>query len=345
VRTFLKVVGVLLGFVLIATAVVWATLRRPDTPWDALKHKYASADSRWVALPGGLQVHYRDQGDPKKPTVLLVHGFYSSLHTWEPWVKALGDDYRVVSLDLPGHGLTRAPANWPASIDSYVKTVDAFAQAEHLDRFVLVGSSMGGDVAWRYALTHPEKVRGLVLVDAAGWPDPRPGAGESTARLKLVQNPFGRAALRDLDASAQVRKGVERSWADKSKVDDVMVERYVELSRAPGHRDIILNLLQSYGGYRFATADRLAALKVPTLVMTGAKDEMVPPENARKFAAAIPGARLVSYPDVGHLPQEEAPAVSAADLQTFLASLEPKKPEKPKPATPRAPPPAALIFY
>jgi pimeloyl-ACP methyl ester carboxylesterase len=205
---------------------------------------------------------------------------------------------------------------------------------------------MGGDVAWRYALAHPEKVRGLVLVDAAGWPDPRPGANQANARIKLLKTPTGRMLLRDLDASRTVRGGLDRSFADPSKVDRAMLDRYVELSRAPGHRDVILNLLESYGDYKYATPETLAGIKAPTLVMTGAKDQMVPPQNADRFAAAIPGAKLVSYPEVGHLPQEEAAVRSSVDLRAFMVALEPKKAaEAPKPETPRAPPPKTLIFY
>jgi pimeloyl-ACP methyl ester carboxylesterase len=341
----LKVVGVVLVGVLVLAAVGWAALRRPDIPYARLEAKYASAASRYVDLPGGVRAHYRDQGNPNGPTIVLVHGFYASLHTWEPWVHELGREYRLVTLDLPGHGLTRAPSNWRASVGAYVDVVDAFTKAEHLDKFVLVGSSMGGDVAWRYALAHPEKLRGLVLVDAAGWPDPRKGANEPDQRVKMLQTPTGRLLLRDLDATRTVRAGLERSWGDPSKVDRPMLDRYLELGRAPGHRDVILNLFDSYSAYKFATPDVLAGMKVPTLVMTGAKDRMVPPQNAERFAAAIPGAKLVSYAKAGHLPQEEVPIQSAADLRTFMVSLEPKMAAKPKPVTPKAPPPSTLIFY
>lgn len=296
-------------------------LHRGDIPYEELNARYASSESRWADLPGGVQMHYRDQGRPDGPVLVLVHGFSASLHTWEPWVRELGGDYRVVSLDLPGFGLTRTPSGFRIGPDTYVQSLEAFAKAQGLERFALAGNSMGGAAAWNYALAHPERLDALILVDAAGWPEQAGEEDEDPLVFKLLRHPLGRALLRDLDTTAFVRSGLRRAIVDDALVTDAMVRRYTDMSRAPGRRAMILATMQSPRSAP-ATRERLAAIRTPTLVMTGEEDALIPAAHARLFADAIPGATLVAYPNVGHIPMEEIPARSAADVRTFLRTVQ-----------------------
>ena len=162
---------VLMGLALAGLAVL-AGCAKSEISYAELAAKYATPASRFADLPGGLHVHYRDQGPPAAThTLVLVHGFAASLQAWEPWVARLAS-YRVISLDLPGHGLTAAPAGYRASTDGDVALIDDLTRRLGARRFVLGGNSMGGGIAWAYALKHPERLEGLVLVDAAGWPHP-----------------------------------------------------------------------------------------------------------------------------------------------------------------------------
>lgn len=297
----------------------WLALRRADIPYAVLERTYANADSRYVDLPGGVRMHFRDQGARDGATVLLLHGYSASLHAWEPWVARLGDRLRLVTIDFPGHGLTRARAGYRAAIEQYVADVEAFAQTQHLTRFTLVGSSMGGNVAWEYTLAHPERVEALVLVGASGWPDPGAGA-QGPLVFALLRRPALRPILRDLDGTRLIRQGLEAAFADRGLVDDAMVGRYTDLARAPGHRDILLDM-GDRSARQQATNERLAAIRVPTLILQGEQDRLVPPADARRFAAAIAGSQLVSWPDDGHLPMEEHPARSAEAVAAFLASV------------------------
>lgn len=313
----------LIGIVAVVAVAAYFTLKRDDIPYETLASRYESAASRYVDLPGGIRMHYRDEGAPDAPTLLLIHGFSASLHTWEPWVERLatGDarlnDYRVVSIDLPGHGLTRAPAGYQASIESFRDTVEAFARAQQLDSFFLAGSSMGGNVAWEYALEHPERVQGLILVDASGWPETRADYAQDPLVFKLLRSPVA-PLLRDLDNTALIRQGLENSFFDPALVTDAMVTRYSELSRAPGHRDIILQLTLGFRARNYASEERLAALRVPTLVLTGDHDRLVPPEHAQQFHAAIADSQLITFENVGHIPQEEASDQSAMAAHEFM---------------------------
>lgn len=290
-----------------------------DIPYETLEARYASPASRYMDLPGDLRVHYRDEGPRDAPAVVLVHGFSASLHAWEPWVQRLSSDYRIISLDLPGHGLTRAPPDYQPATARSVAVVDQITQRLGVERFVLGGNSMGGGVAWNYALAHPDRLRGLVLVDAAGWPDPDRDRQDAPMVFKLLANPVGRFVLRNADPALMAEKGLKQAYGDDRLVTDALVTRYVELARAPGHRAILTGGRGAAGPP--VTPETFRAIRTPTLVMTGEKDALIPAAHARGFAGAIPGARLVTYPEGGHVPMEQLPDRSAADLRAFLESL------------------------
>jgi pimeloyl-ACP methyl ester carboxylesterase len=317
--------GGLLGLLGLAALVAvggYFAMKRGDIAPETLAEKYGGAASRYADLPGGVRMHYRDEGNASGPTLLLVHGFSASLHTWEPWVERLGGEYRIVSLDLPGHGLTSAPAGYQASSETMRDAVAAFTQAQGLTHFALAGSSMGGNIAWEYALAHPDQVDALILVDASGWEETRADLSSDPPIFKLLRNPVLGPLLRDLDNSRLVRQGLENSFANPALVDDSMVDRYVELSRAPGHRDILLQMTLGFRERNYATPERLAALAMPVLILQGDKDLLVPPEHAQLYKQAIPHAELVMFEGVGHIPQEEAADDSAAALGAFLHRIE-----------------------
>jgi pimeloyl-ACP methyl ester carboxylesterase len=316
---------VLVGIVAVLLTGGYFALQRPDISYETLATRYENDASRYVDLPSGVRMHYRDQG--QGPTLLLVHGFSASLHTWEPWVERLatGDerinDYRVISIDLPGHGLTSAPDDYRASIEAYRDVVAEFAQSQNLQSFVLAGSSMGGNVAWEYALAHPEQVEALILVDASGWEESREEFAQEPPIFKLLRNPLLGPLLRDLDSTRLIRGGLEASFGDPALVDDAMVARYADMARAPGHREILLQMTLGFRTRNFATPERLAPLQMPVLVLAGDQDQIVPVDHARQFNTAIAGSELILFEGIGHIPQEEAADQSAMAVHEFIYRL------------------------
>jgi len=298
----------------------WLALRRADIPYDTLEMVYSTPDTQFMTLDDGLKVHYTDTGPNDRSALVLVHGFSASLHTWEAWKTDLEVDYRIITLDLPGHGLTRADDPVEATIDRFVEVVHEVTQDLGVQRFTLAGNSMGGNTAWSYALTHPEMLEGLILVDASGWPETAEDNENSPLIFSLLANPIARAVLKDLDMTSLTRSGLEDSYTDQSFVTDELVERYVALSRAPGHRETLLGIMA--GDRVEATAEALSAIKVPTLVMWGRDDNLIPVSSAQKFADAIEGASLTIYDGVGHLPQEEAAEQSIEDVRAFMLEVE-----------------------
>ena len=298
----------------------WLALRRADIPYDTLELAYSVPDTQFVTLDDGLKIHFTDTGPRDHPTLLLVHGFSASLHTWADWKADLEDDFRVITLDLPGHGLSRAEAPEVANMVRFSEVVLELADAVQAERFTIAGNSMGGSVAWHTALAAPDRVQGLILVDASGWREEAEDNEREPFIFKLLANPMARSLLKDLDLTAMVRSGLEGSYVDQSLVTEELVERYVSLARAPGHRATLMALMTTSRGD--LTPDRLSELEMPTLVMWGREDNLIPVSHAEKFADAIPHADLVIYDNVGHLPQEEAVEQSLSDVRKFMLAVE-----------------------
>jgi len=154
-------------------------------------------------------------------------------------------------------------------------------------------------------------------VDAAGFPNEKPPA-EVPLAFKILQYPIGRALLRNIDNRPLIDAGLKTDVYDESVITPALVDRWAEFQRAPGHRAILMAL--DPRAHTQASAELLGTIKVPTLVLHGENDVLIEPASARKFAADIPAAKLITYPKVGHLPQIEIPQRSAADVAAFLES-------------------------
>ncbi len=302
-------------------ALLYLGVRTPDIPADEARTKYGTAESRYVEVRPGFQVHVRDQGSG--PAILLVHGSNASLHTWEPWVERLRERYRIITLDLQGHGLTGPIPNGCYSSECMVETVEAVRAKLGIERMAIGGNSMGGAVSWRYALTHPERVAALILVDSAGAQvkaERPPPIG-----FRIATMPGVRTLAETITPRAMIEASLEQSVSVKSAASPEKVTRYWELLRYPGNRQATLD--------RFATPRSpvteamFAPLEdVPTLILWGREDRLFPPAAALWFKRALPNAKLIIYDGVGHIPQEEVPDRSATDLMAFLAPILPPKP-------------------
>ena len=311
----LKWTAIILGIIVVLLAAAWVKLRGPDIPYEALEAKYTNGASRFIDLPGGLHVHYQDDGDPAQPALVLLHGFGDSYTSWEGWVQQLKTRFHLLSLDFPGHGLTRAPEGYSLSGDGLADFVDAFAAQLGLPQFAVAGNSMGGGVAWQLALRHPQRINALILVDAAGFPNEKPPAAVPLA-FKILRYPLGRALLRNIDNRPLINEGLRTDVSDKALITPALVDRWAEFQRAPGHRAILMSVNMS--SLMSASREALRGINVPTLILHGENDVLIEPASAGKFAAAIPGAKVLIYPNVGHLPQIEIPQRSSADVAQFL---------------------------
>ena len=301
-------------------AVALFLLRTPDTDPSAMRAKYANDASRFAEGPDGMRVHYRDQGNPEGTPIVLIHGSSASLHTWEPLVERLGEDYRVITYTQPGHGLTGPHPRDDYSFAGMAEALDLITEELALERFVLGGNSMGGWMTWRYALAHPERIEALLLLDASGAPL-RPGEEEPPLNIgfRLLQSPVGRFLSLHYTPRAVIERSALQTVSVKSVMDEAAVDRYWELLRYPGNRRAaglraVVEREPEYAG-------RLGEIDAPTLIIWGAEDRLVLASAAQTFDDAMPNAEAVIYDGIGHLPMEEAPDRTAEDIDAFLKTL------------------------
>ncbi len=314
----MKFVWITLAIIALLVLAAWLKLRGPDIPYAVLEAKYGNAESKFVDLPGGFHVHYQEDGDPKAPLLVLLHGFGDSYTSWEGWVAALKGRFHIISLDFPGHGLTRAPAAYEITPAALADFVDVFAAQLSLPPFAVAGNSMGGGAAWQLAVRHPSRINALILADAAGFPNDKP-PGEVPLAFRILKYRLGRALLRNIDNRPLIDSGLKTDVYDKTLITPAFVDRWADFQRAPGHRAILM--ASNLGEFGQASAQVLHDIKVPTLILHGENDVLIEPASAGKFAAAIAGSRVILYPQVGHLPQIEIPARSAADVAAFLDTI------------------------
>ena len=302
-------------FASVGLTAVWA----PDLPLDQLKARWAPPPSTFIEI-NGQQVHLRDEGPRHDPVpILLVHGTSASLHTWEGWAEGLRGQRRVVRFDLPGFGLTGPNRQDDYTIDRYVLFVRSVAARLGIDRFVIAGNSLGGEIAWAVAAALPQRVDRLILVDAAGAGGGLAGAhGEVPLAFRVARLPVLRSVARHALPRGLVEASLRRLYGDPAKVTPQLVDQYSELARRPGNRDALAHrLAQAATGPDPALLRRIQA---PTLVLWGDRDRLLPPPLGERFAREIPGARLVLLQGLGHMPQEEDPGRSLAEVRRFLES-------------------------
>lgn len=317
----LSVLFLLLVAILVGGIVAFWT---PDIDRATLEKYYAGPDSAFVMTASGARIHYRDQGLREGSAIVLIHGTGASLHSWESWAHLLGENYRIITLDLPAHGLTGATPDGDYGRSGMIAAIEAVVSATGLDRFVIGGNSMGGEMALAYALAHPGRVRGLVLVDSAGLGRTAlPANGSSSRSVPIAFRIARMTALRWLVTKvtprALIEEGLRSVYADDSRIDDLAIDRYWHLLRLEGSRAAMMA--------RFAESSRetdplpVERLTMPAFVLWGEQDRLIPPDYGRALAARLPDASFISYADAGHVPMEEIPERSVADVRRFLAML------------------------
>jgi pimeloyl-ACP methyl ester carboxylesterase len=291
----------------------------PEIPRATLEAKYATPPSQFLALKDVPRVHYRDQGPKTAPVLVLVHGSNANLFTWEPWVARLGDTFRIVTIDMPAHGLTGAATDTDCySQKGMAEFVNAVADKIGLKKFAIGGNSMGGGVAARFAEDYPDRVTALILVDAGGMPQKM--GDRVPIGFRIARTPVINKLMVHLTPRALFDEGLHDSFNHANLVTPAMVDQYWELNRMEGTPEATMARFQMpFDSY---IKDHAGEIKAPTLILWGAKDHLIPVATATEYQKAIPGSKLIVYPEGGHILQEDEADKSAADVKTFLTSVE-----------------------
>ncbi len=272
---------------------------------------------------GGRAVRYRATGDPAAPPVVLLHGIARSLDDFADQHELLSDGFRVVSVDLAGFGESDplpGGGTLPGITDAVAECLDAIGEIRPAH---VVGNSLGGAVAMLLALRYPERVRSLVLVDSAGF-----GREVTIALRVLTLRPLGRLLLRPSRAGA---RRMERAiFRDPGFASEARVERALELARRPHGARVMLDLTRSLGtfrgvrrAWRDAVIEATAAAAVPTLVVWGTHDLILPAAHLDAARRLLPHARRHLFENTGHMPQIERAAEFAQLVRAFWAESVP----------------------
>jgi pimeloyl-ACP methyl ester carboxylesterase len=308
--------GALAALVLVIGAAL-ATSWAPDQPVSRLAARWAPPPSKFVNI-AGMNVHLRDEGPANDPVpIVLIHGTSASLHTWQDWVRVLRDQRRVISFDLPGFGLTGPSPTGDYSPAANVRFMRALLDQLDIKHCVLIGNSLGGDIAMETAFAMPDRVEKLVLVDSGGYPSVSTSVpiGFRVARIPGLNRVMQSVLPRGL-----IESSLRNVYGDPSKVTPALVDRYFDMTLREGNRAALIKRFDQadFGG----DASRIATIKVPTLIIWGGRDRLIPPQNAQRFHHDIAGSQLVVFDDLGHVPQEEDPARSVAAVEKFLAGTQ-----------------------
>lgn len=271
-----------------------------------------------VAVVAGQRVRYVRSG--RGSAIVLVHGLGSSLYTWKDVIGPLSRSHEVVALDLPGFGQSELPPDLTA--DVFPSVVVGLMDQLGLAQASLVGHSMGGAVATVVAADSPERIRRLVLLDAAGFnlePADRPWL------LRLLGSDVGGLLARLPRRRFLTTLGLRQVFFDGSHVTAERIDEYLAPFERPGATEALRSLLGPRGLGAFSSfGDVVRRVVAPTLVIWGREDRWIPLEQADRFQAALPpSARKVILDRCGHMPQEEHPGAIAKVLDEFLTDPPP----------------------
>lgn len=301
-------------FVLGLAAIVWSTWE-PERQLGSLMARWAHEPSSFLELDG-MQVHIRDTGPRQDPVpVVMLHGMSSSLHTFETWQAALQKERRVISVDLPGFGLTGPSPQGDYRIDAYTRFLLRLLDTLGVKQVVLVGNALGGEIAWQTAVLAPDRVNKLVLIDSDGY---QPSVLSMPLAFQVASMRGLRWVSERILPKALVATSVRSVFGDPEKATTEKIDRYFELNLRVGNRRALFQRMDQahFGG----NATLIRRVSQPTLVMWGERDEMISPDHGALFCQDIQQCRLVTYPTLGHLPQEEDPHGTLPDLASFLAN-------------------------
>jgi pimeloyl-ACP methyl ester carboxylesterase len=290
-----------------------------DIPLEDLKKKYTNTESKFVEIDG-MNVHYRDEGNQNDSIPLvLIHGTGASLHTWEGWVNDLKTQRRIITLDLPAYGLTGANPTGDYSMEYYSQFIDKLLTKLAVNQCIMGGNSLGGGISWNYALAYPDKVKKLILVDAGGY---QMKSKSVPIAFQIARMPYIKGLFKYVTPRSIVESSIKNVYIQDEKITEELIDRYFELSLREGNRQAFLDRMSAFSKNSKEVfenkSDKIKTIQVPTLILWGEGDGLIPTEVAQKFHEDLPNDTLVILKNLGHTPMEEDPKATVVVVKEFL---------------------------
>jgi len=287
-----------------------------------LEERYGGPTSQYMTVDG-TRIHYRIDGNPNGPGVLLLHGVLASTHTWDGWVENIGSKYHLIRLDLPGFGLSEPLKNKNYTPEYAIEFFEMARQQlglehpelkEKTEKFFLVGNSLGGFISWYYATKHPEHIEKLILIDPIAYQQPLPRI------IKFASGGFGGTMAQISSPRFIVKRNVRKVYGHPETPTDETILRYHELLLYKGHKNAMVEYFKTLRKYNEedSMAKHVPEIKVPTLLMFGGKDHWVPPALIDKWKRDVDGLQVKVYAEGGHIPMEEFPVETSNDADEFM---------------------------
>lgn len=356
-KTLKIIVLVFAGFVALLLLLL-LSLIRPDIPVERLMESYTDETSLFLNIDG-MQVHVKDEGEGS--VLLLLHGMFASLHTWDPWAEALSDEFRIVRVDLPGFGITGPHPLGDYSLRASMYLLETIREELGIERWTLIGNSMGGGLALSYAHLYPDHAENIILFNGGrlltSTPSPavtaEPEEKMENARvdtlevrdaeetnqtnvasddrqslvLRALGSPTLRKALSVLTPKFIIERSLREVYGDPDRLQPETVTRYYELLRREGNRQAYLNRREMQSRRDGNLPDLPEPVHVndsgvPVLIIWGRLDSWIPVSVGYRLHEAIAHSELIIYDDLGHVPMEEDPERTISDVREFLMRVD-----------------------
>ncbi len=297
-----------------------ATIQRSAYSMGVAREASAAGLEKKEAEIGTATLHYYEgeaagtsaEGESRKETVILVHGFAAEKAHWIYFAGAMPDTYHYLIPDLPGHGENSCTGGESYDLESQAEAILSFADTLGVRRFHIAGNSMGGHLAAKLAVDHPDRLLSLILLDAAGVDSPQPSRSEEL--IARGDNPLVPESREDY------RRLMEISFYEVP--DMPWPSEAVNYRTALSRRGCNARIWEDYTGNSETITEELSSIEAPTLILWGSHDSIIDVSAAGVFASQIPRARTVIIPRCGHAPMLEKPEETAAAVSGFLSSID-----------------------
>jgi pimeloyl-ACP methyl ester carboxylesterase len=345
VQKIVRVIGITLGVVVVLALVVPFLVPLREDPDLVSARELASPDSTFATVPfagtDGIEIHYVDRAavrgrgvgvgtDPRPGTAaaadpartfVLLHGSMFTLSTWDDVATGLAELGRVIAYDQVPYGLSEKiqPGDWsgenPYSQSAAVEQLIAFLDELGLERVTLVGHSYGGTLATRAAIEYPQRIEALVLVAPAVYvSESMPGWLLRTPQVRRL-GPLMARSLATSESFFEMCYADPEMWAPEKAAATTLH------TRVAGWDTALWSYLQAWNSADTTWVAQLPAVSVPTLVVAGTEDAIVPTDDSRRAAEEIPGAVYREFPGAGHMVHEEAPERTLETIAGWLEEL------------------------
>ena len=316
VKFLIKIaIALILGIVLLFYSMIKLDIRYPsDISKESIEAKYLLESSDFIEIDG-VNIHFAIDG--RGPDLLLLHANYANLIDWNPWVDQLKKHFRVIRIDIPGHGLTEADPSNDYSMQRTVFLLENFLNELKIDTLSIAGASLGGTTSLHYASQNPEKIDNLILV-SPGALNPR-----VRGRTEPVTLPKPFEIIAYITPKIITETLLKGGFGDPNNVTDQLIKRWHDLLLREGQRDAQIARVNQYVS---GDIDRvLSEVRAPALIMWGKKNNVVPVDLAYEMKDMMKNSlriEMIIYESGGHQLVQELGIQTGKDALEYLMNYE-----------------------